>query len=183
MSHIFNGFHRGEQYSKWLRTSDLYSVNMTPVLRVWKTLKTQTAIVLALSQLDRMCDVQDKSLETVMPKSRSWSTGVRMVPVDVDYWKCSWEKASWWRGLRLLVRWHIYSNLSSCNAIFFFDDQFVTSSRSDWSALTLFESLMDLHILVSSAKHLRVKCDTQLAMSLMNIKNSMEPKTVPWGRH
>ena len=36
----------------------------------------------------------------------------------------------------------MYSNLSSCNAILFLDDKFVTS---------LFESLMDLHILVSSA--------------------------------
>ena len=137
---------QGKHYSKWLRTSDLYSVNMTPVLRVWKTLKTQTAIVLALSQLDCMCDVQDKSLETEMPKSRNWSTGVRTVSVDVVYWKCSWSKGSWWRGLRLLARWHMYSNLSSCNAMLFLDDQFVNFSRSDWSSLTLFESLMDLHI-------------------------------------
>ena len=40
---------------------------------------------------------------------------------------------------------------------------------------------MDLQILVSSAKHLNVECNTQLANSLMNIKNSMGPKTVPWG--
>ena len=183
MAHIFDGFHRGEQYSKWLRISDLYSANMTPVLRVWKTLKTHAAIFLALSQLDRMWDFQDKSLETVMPRSRSWSTGVSMVPVNVVYWKCSWAKGSWWRGLRLLARWHMYSNLSSCNTMLFLADHLVTSSRSDWSSWTLFKSLIDLHILVSSAKHLRVECDTQLAMSLMNIKNSIGPKTVPGGRH
>ena len=50
-----------------LVTCIVLSINMNPVLREWKTLKAQTAIVLALSQLDRMCDVQDKSLETVMP--------------------------------------------------------------------------------------------------------------------
>ena len=62
MSYTFVGFHRGDQYSKWLRSSDLYSVNITPVLREWKSLNTHAAIFLALSQLDRICDVQDESL-------------------------------------------------------------------------------------------------------------------------
>jgi len=61
------------------------TLNDVSVLREWKTLNTHAVIFLALSQLDCMCEVQDELLDTVIPRSRSWSKAVSIVPVDVVY--------------------------------------------------------------------------------------------------
>ena len=59
----FVGLQRGEQYSRRLRTIDLYRFSITVAVgfRMKNTLKTQQAFCLALSHVDRMCVDQLRS--------------------------------------------------------------------------------------------------------------------------
>ena len=60
---------------------------MTSVLLVWKTLKTHANICRALSHIIFIWGAQDKSSDTVIPRSRTVFTGRRVLPFDVVYWK------------------------------------------------------------------------------------------------
>ena len=133
---ILIGFHKGEQYSRRLRTIDLYNVSITSVLLVWNTLKTHAAIRRALSVIVLIWGDQDRLWETMTPRSRSWITGVRVFPWDVVYWNCSQMKGNSLRGLSLLALWQMYSNLSSCKVILFVSYHWITCSRSLWRVLT-----------------------------------------------
>ena len=92
--------------------------------RPW-TVDTQAAILRALSQIVRICANQDKLLETVMPWSCSWLTGVRVAPEGVVYWNRTFAKGRFF----LLNSWHIYTRThpqSSWRTMLFLIDHLVT---------------------------------------------------------
>ena len=85
MSVTFLGFHKGQQYSSRLRTRDLYKVSIVVGSLVLNTLNTHDATDRALQVIALMWGVQERSDDTVTPRSRSILVGCIESPLETEY--------------------------------------------------------------------------------------------------
>ena len=131
------------------------------------TLRTQEAILRALSARMLMCGLQDRDSCTLTPRSFTRLFWV-MMPFEVEYWYSSATRGSSarkWPGRGAL--WQRSSNFCSWRSMLLEVDHSMTWLRSAWVLITSLTESTRPAILVSSAKVLKRSVGHSLTYCLL----------------